>query len=183
MTSPTKAELRAHFKKLRREVSAEARRRASASVCSQLLAKPLGLVVAVYLAGPDELDLSAFIEAALRRGTRILAPRWTGETYRLAELRGLSPADLRPGPHGILEPKADAARVEAVSWIVPGLAFTRDGVRLGYGGGWYDRLLADVDASVSVLGVAYPFQVVDSLPSEPHDRRLTGVVVASPLCP
>lgn len=178
MTSPTKAELRAHFKKLRREVSAEERRRASASVCSQLLAKPLGPVVAVYLAGPDELDLSAFIDAALRRGTRILAPRWTGETYRLAEFKTFFPSDLRKGPHGILEPRAEPSSLVPTSWIVPGLAFSRDGVRLGYGGGWYDRLLADVDASVPVLGVAYPFQVVDSLPSEPHDRRVTDIVIA-----
>ena len=63
-------------------------------------------------------------------------------------------------------------------WIVPGLAFTRTGGRLGYGGGWYDRLLAGTDPSDILLGVAYPFQMVEELPSEPHDIRLTDVVVA-----
>jgi len=63
-------------------------------------------------------------------------------------------------------------------WIVPGLAFTRTGARLGYGGGWYDRLLAAADPSAVLLGVAYPFQMVEELPSEPHDIRLTDVVVA-----
>ena len=63
-------------------------------------------------------------------------------------------------------------------WIVPGLAFTRAGARLGYGGGWYDRLLAAADPSAVLLGVAYPFQLVEELPSEPHDIRLTDVVVA-----
>ena len=63
-------------------------------------------------------------------------------------------------------------------WLVPGLAFTRTGARLGYGGGWYDRLLAGADSSAVLLGVAYPFQMVEELPSEPHDIRLTAVVVA-----
>jgi len=63
-------------------------------------------------------------------------------------------------------------------WIVPGLAFTRTGARLGYGGGWYDRLLAGADPSAVLLGVAYPFQMVEELPSELHDIRLTDVVVA-----
>ncbi len=63
-------------------------------------------------------------------------------------------------------------------WIVPGLAFTRTGARLGYGGGWYDRLLAGTDPLDILLGVAYPFQMVEELPSEPHDIRLTDVVVA-----
>ena len=61
---------------------------------------------------------------------------------------------------------------------MPGLAFTRTGARLGYGGGWYDRLLAAADPSAVLLGVAYPFQMVEDLPSEPHDIRLTDVVVA-----
>ena len=182
MTSPTKAELRAHFKKLRREVSAEERYRANGSICGQLLDLdleiPFGSVVAVYLAGPDEISLSTFISEMLKGGAHILAPRWTGETYRLAEFKTFFPSDLRKGPHGILEPRAEPSSLVPTSWIVPGLAFSRDGVRLGYGGGWYDRLLADVDASVPVLGVAYPFQVVDSLPSEPHDRRVTDIVIA-----
>ena len=63
-------------------------------------------------------------------------------------------------------------------WVVPGLAFTRKGARLGYGGGWYDRFLAAADPSAVLLGVAYPFQMVEELPSEPHDIRLTDVVVA-----
>jgi 5-formyltetrahydrofolate cyclo-ligase len=59
---------------------------------------------------------------------------------------------------------------------VLGLAFTRDGRRLGYGGGWYDRLLADAPRGAEMLGVAYSFQVVEDLPAEPHDITLTAVV-------
>lgn len=184
----TKAALRAEMRQRRRAVSATARARVAASVCERLLALPLGGTVAVYLAGPDEIDLSSFIAAAGARGVRLLAPRWTGETYALADLEGLGSAHLRVGPHGILEPRQPLAGVEPVAaarlptaWLVPGLAFARDGGRLGYGGGWYDRLLAAADPQAQTLGIAYSFQLVDALPSEPHDIRLTGIVCESGL--
>jgi 5-formyltetrahydrofolate cyclo-ligase len=64
---------------------------------------------------------------------------------------------------------------EVAAWIVPGLAFTKDGKRLGYGGGWYDRLLADANGTLKI-GVAHEFQIVDDLPHEPHDILLDRVV-------
>lgn len=177
-----KSALRAEMRRRRRAVGPVARADASRRLCERLLDEPLGGSVAVYLAGPDELDLTRFIEVARARGTRILAPRWTGVTYALAELRGLFPACLRVGPHGILEPREPfagdrPAESLATAWLVPGLAFARDGRRLGYGGGWYDRLLSAAAPSARALGVAYPFQIVDDLPVEPHDIRLSGVVV------
>jgi 5-formyltetrahydrofolate cyclo-ligase len=82
------------------------------------------------------------------------------------------------GPHGILEPSAGpVVRPRDVrAWLVPGLAFTRKGGRLGYGGGWYDRLLCKVPKRVPKIGIAYAFQLVDELPTEPHDICLTSVV-------
>ena len=171
-----KTEIRAKMRKMRKAVSAAERAATSRAICAKLLEMELGDVVAVYLASADEIDLTSFIEAALKRGTRLVAPRWTGETYELAELRGLSPYDLRPGPHGILEPVVSKVDAAPTSWLVPGLAFTRDGRRLGYGGGWYDRLMADAPASAKKVGVAYSFQVVEELPSEPHDILLTDVI-------
>jgi 5-formyltetrahydrofolate cyclo-ligase len=61
-------------------------------------------------------------------------------------------------------------------WIVPGLAFTKDGRRLGYGGGWYDRLLASARKDALRIGVAHEFQVLGDLPNEPHDILLNRVV-------
>lgn len=176
-----KDELRREFRRLRREVSADRRAAASRAVCNQLLGLSLGHTVAVYLAGADEIDLTDFINASLSGGVRLQAPRWNGKDYRMAELTGLSPQDVRKGPFGILEPNgvSDGSLVPS-AWIVPGLAFTVDGRRLGYGGGWYDRLLADVAPSVRLIGVAYDFQVIDELPHEPHDRILTELVSAGP---
>lgn len=176
----------------RKAVAADVRANAAAVVCAKLAARDdVGLVpcppwadspVAVYFASPSEIDLAAYIEGKLRLGHKVVAPRWNGETYELAVVKGLDNPYLRRGPMGILEP-ADAEIVppqRVFAWIVPGLAFTRNGYRLGYGGGWYDRLLAAAPQGAVKLGVAYSFQIVGELPVEPHDVPLTAVVDDSP---
>jgi len=172
----------------RKGLSDEERELASELVCARLCrggaagGTPLPFrapgAVAVYLASPDEIDLSAFIREMLSRGVKVVAPRWNGETYELARLMGLSGECLRRGPMGIPEPaEAEVAKPADVAvWIIPGLAFTRDGRRLGYGGGWYDRLLASASADSLRIGVAHEFQVVEELPQEPHDIRIDCVV-------
>ena len=166
----------------RKAASARERADASAAVCAKLEALGKSAVVAVYLASPDEIDISPYIRRMLLHKVRLVAPRWNGEDYDLAELKGLEPRHLRRGPMGILEPLEGCfVQPQDVSlWVVPGLAFTRDGRRLGYGGGWYDRLLAAASKDSVKLGVAYSFQIVDALPTAPHDVRLTAVVDDSP---
>ena len=173
-----KDEIRRMMRERRRALTPEERTAASAVICAKLAALNLHSPVAVYLASPQEIDLSPFIRKMLASGGKVVAPRWNGETYELAVLRGLDEAHLRKGPMGILEP-AEAEIVlpkEVEVWLVPGLAFARNGKRLGYGGGWYDRLLAAAPKDSLKLGIAHAFQVVDDLPSEPHDILLAGVI-------
>ena len=138
--------------------------------------------IACLASTPDEIDLSSFIVEMLGRGAHVVAPRWNGETYELAKLKGLSGDSLRRGPMNILEPaEAEIAEPPEVAvWIIPGLAFTKDGRRLGYGGGWYDRLLAAAAGDSLKIGVAHEFQIVDDLPYEPHDALLSRVVTTAP---
>ncbi len=75
------------------------------------------------------------------------------------------------------EDEPDPTAVDVV--IVPGVAFTPDGARLGQGGGWYDRFLAAVRPGCTSIGVGFDPQVVDELPTEPHDIRLDSVVTES----
>ena len=176
---------------LRRALAPGGRERASKAICDKLCRVGAiadatdpqrgGGPLAVYLASPDEIDLSGFILEMQGRGVAVVSPRWNGETYELARLRGLSEGDLRRGPMNILE-AAEAETVdpsEVAVWIVPGLAFTNDGKRLGYGGGWYDRLLAAADKGSLKVGVAHEFQIVSDLPDEPHDIRLDRIVSAA----
>lgn len=72
------------------------------------------------------------------------------------------------------EPPPDPDHVDAV--IVPGVAFTADGRRLGQGGGWYDRFLPRLRPGTPTIGVAFAPQLVDDIPTEPHDVVLDLVV-------
>lgn len=162
----------------RRALTPEERTVASENICAKLAALNLHSPIAVYLASPQEIDLSPFIRKMLESGAKVVAPRWNGETYELAVLKGLDDAHLRQGPMGILEPvEAEIVSPKEVGiWLVPGLAFTQNGKRLGYGGGWYDRLLVEAPKDSLRLGIAHAFQVVGDLPSEPHDIWLMGVI-------
>ncbi len=175
-----KAAVRGEMRVRRRAMDEAEKASADARVCAELLARVGATdgIVAVYLASSAEIDLTGFIREMLRRGRALAAPRWNGAAYDLAVLKGLDAAGLRAGPMNVSEPKdADlVAPADVRAWIVPGLAFTADGRRLGYGGGWYDRLMADAAADALKLGVAYGFQIVPDLPAEPHDVPLTAVV-------
>ena len=178
-----KNEIRVAMKARRKAVSPESRKAASKALSRRLFVenRELGAAIAkkgpiaVYLASKEEIDLTDFITAALSFGCALVAPRWNGTEYELVRVEDLE--TLVKGPHGILEPPAGPVvqPKEVRAWIVPGLAFTRQGGRLGYGGGWYDRFLCRVSKRVPKIGVAYAFQLVDELPSEPHDIRLTSV--------
>jgi 5-formyltetrahydrofolate cyclo-ligase len=65
---------------------------------------------------------------------------------------------------------------EIAAILIPGLAFTNDGHRLGRGGGYYDRYLAALPATAIKIGVCFAFQLVSALPTEPHDARMNCVV-------
>ena len=182
--STDKNVIRAEMRTRRKAVTPEARAAAGKELSRRLIVEDRALgaaisakgPIAVYLASKEEIDLADFITAALSFGCAVIAPRWNGTDYELVRLQDF--ATLVKGPHGILEPPAGpAVRPEDVrAWLVPGLAFTKDGGRLGYGGGWYDRLLCRAAMQSPKIGIAYGFQLVDELPTEPHDIRLTSVV-------
>ena len=181
--STDKNVIRAEMRTRRKAVTPEARAAAGKELSRRLIVEDRALgaaisakgPIAVYLASKEEIDLADFITAALSVGCAVVAPRWNGTDYELVRLQDF--ATLVKGPHGILEPPAGpAVRPEDVrAWLVPGLAFTKDGGRLGYGGGWYDRLLCRAAKQTPKIGIAYGFQLVDELPTEPHDVRLTSV--------
>jgi 5-formyltetrahydrofolate cyclo-ligase len=134
--------------------------------------------VLFYASMGSEVPTWGFIEAARKGGKVVVLPRIGGDELTLHAWDGVKP--LAQHSLGILEPEAafpgvGASRIDVV--LVPGLAFDRSGHRLGYGGGFYDRLLRRLHRGWRV-GIAYEFQLVDRLPSEPHDERLDAIVTA-----
>lgn len=181
----TKTDIRNMMRTRRREVDPETREEASAAICEAVWARAdvqaavaAKRPFAVYLANDDEIDLAPLVERLWAADVTVAVPYWHAEsgTYRLAIYTGAS--TLIEGFHSIMEPAEtyDIAPSDIGVWIVPGLAFTRDGRRVGYGGGWYDRYLAAAAPDAVALAVAYPFQILDDVPTDPNDRRVTDVV-------
>jgi 5-formyltetrahydrofolate cyclo-ligase len=126
-----------------------------------------------YLATPTEVQTGDIIRESLRKKKRVVVPAFLGDhTPGLCEMRG----PLQTGPFGILQPSpCHPVKAEEVDlWIVPGVGFGRDGSRLGRGGGFYDRLLAQTHSTV--IGLAFDFQVLDHVPTEPQDRFVDCVI-------
>jgi 5-formyltetrahydrofolate cyclo-ligase len=180
-TAEAKDRLRREMTRRRRELPAEARRRAGERVAERLLACPRfqsARRVALYSALRDELPTEPLLRAVLASGRPLLLPRAHPDGWpSFARVRDL--AALEPGPWGALEPPAGAAP-ESIGpgdlLVVPGLAFDRRGARLGRGGGFYDRLLAGRGAPPFVVGVAFGFQLVAAVPTAAHDRPVDAVV-------
>lgn len=134
-----------------------------------------------YVSLPSEVDTAEMNREAIKRGKRILVPCICGaeETIIAAELTSMD--DLVRGSLGIYEPRDGRAKkvplVEIDLVVVPALAFDARNMRLGRGKGYYDRFLSEKDiSSARTIGLAYRFQIVETLPQDPHDRPVNRVL-------
>jgi 5-formyltetrahydrofolate cyclo-ligase len=137
--------------------------------------------VMAYLSFGSELDTAAFVRDALARGARLALPRINTETGEIDPLAVTDPArDTLAGKWGLREP--DPARCEMVALadigfvLLPGVAFTVNGKRLGYGRGYYDRLIARFPMRPVLVAAAFEVQVVPEVPTGPADQRADLVV-------
>ncbi|MBX6377218.1 MAG: 5-formyltetrahydrofolate cyclo-ligase [Clostridia bacterium] len=140
-------------------------------------------VVLVYASTPGEVPTWGLIRRALARGQVVAVPFVppAGRPARLEPRRILDPeVDLVPGPLRV--PGPDRGRTGPVTLsavecaVVPGLAFGRDGSRLGHGRGYYDRLLRALPPSTRRLGLAFAGQVFDSVPHDDSDEPVHVLV-------
>ena len=150
---------------------------AAARLITQLPEWKQATTVCLYASFGGELPTDALMMVALLEGKRLLLPRVTNKTTLvLHEITDL--ATLQPSRLGIREPKATAPiapLAEAGLVLLPGLGFDAGGRRLGFGGGFYDRLLAKSPRKTFLLGHAHAFQLVPRLPEEAHDIKVKAV--------
>lgn len=173
-----KRELRRQMKARNRALSQAERAEASEQIfrqAEQLPAFAAARCVALFCALSDEPQTREAL-ARWSRCKRLVVPRVEGERMRFFDY---DPATLQPGAFGIDEPGSDAAecppeRIDLV--FVPGVAFTAQGARLGRGRGYYDRYLSQPGMQAIKIGVCYAHQLVRTLPSEPHDVVMDGVI-------
>jgi 5-formyltetrahydrofolate cyclo-ligase len=142
-------------------------------------------VVAGFIAMRSEIDTESVLAALRQRGMEIVLPKIDaeGQVPRLRFHRFKHRSDLTLGSFGLLEPGPDTKEVSVHDihlFIVPGLAFDRHGMRVGYGGGYYDECMTTVRAHpkpVAIFaGFAFDFQLLESCPTEEWDVPLDYVI-------
>jgi len=182
MPPTTKSELRHRLLARRDALDPETIAHCSARIHRRLFALDVfrrARAVAFFVATRSEVRTLPMIQEALASGRRVVVPRTILEdrSLRLKEIRHPD-ADLAPGTLGILEPAAGAPEVpvsEVDLFIVPGAVWDRRGYRIGYGGGFYDRLLVQSPDTPRV-GLAFELQVVNRLPEQAHDTPVDWLV-------
>ncbi len=170
---------RAALTSLERQVAAESMQAYILSLPAFIQAES----VLVYAAFGEELATADFIESALAKGKKVYLPKVVSveeSAMEFYQIRSLG--DLKPGYRGILEPEAgecfsaDHGQIDNILMIVPGVAFTSSGNRLGYGKGFYDNYLRKYpDLQRCTIGVGYACQLYEQLPVDERDIRLQQV--------
>jgi 5-formyltetrahydrofolate cyclo-ligase len=176
--------LRSALRQRRQNLPADAVREDSARIVACLLAMERisrARSAMLYLPAKGEVDTWPLLEHFWSRGGEVLLPRCRrGSPGIMDAIAVASRADLAPGRFGLTEPRADLPRrVPAPApeiVLVPALAFDRNGNRLGFGGGYYDRFLPTLAGGPWLVGLAYAFQLLDSVPVEPWDCPVHAVV-------
>ncbi len=173
-----KAALRRRLLSARAGLSAQERAAAERALRDAVLGLPqaeMAGTAAVYYSIGSEPGTHGLVYALWKRGTYVLLPVLRPDMdLDWASYEG--PESLRPGPRGLTESAEPPRGVDSVSRadlvIVPALAVDRRGVRLGRGGGSYDRALSRVGPQVPTIALLYGPELLDEVPAAPHDQRV-----------
>ena len=141
--------------------------------------------IVLYAAVENEVATELIAADSIRTGRTVYYPRVDRALRSISIAAIRDPGELEPGPFGIPQPPAGREIVPEQFGLdlpgdalvcVPGVAFSPAGARLGRGRGYYDRMLARLGGAVVTAGLAYSFQLLDSIPETPQDRRVNFVV-------
>lgn len=169
-----KANIRKLMLDKRKEIGTSVKAQYDKYICQeleQIIQENNFKVVHAYIPIANEINILPLINKLLKNNITVVCPKTL--TKRRLENRVLvSLTKLEMGIMQTLHPKEPLiyeGKYDLV--IVPGLAFDKANYRVGYGGGYYDNFLIDQPDALKV-GIFYPFQMIDSVPLEPHDVRL-----------
>lgn len=179
-----KAQLRSALKNRRDTLTKERQEEEAKKVLPLIVSLPAwknSQVVCLYASFAGELPTQGLLYEALQSGKKLLLPRVN--PHHQPSLHGVNDlGKLVLSPLGILEPAENSPPIdprEVDFFLVPGLAFDKQGNRLGHGSGFYDRLLAQIKDGAFCLGYAHDFQLIPTIPHEAHDKRVQAVATPS----
>jgi 5-formyltetrahydrofolate cyclo-ligase len=132
--------------------------------------------VLIFLSTGSEVETAGIVDRLRERGSRVLVPVVEGDTMEAVEL--LPGAALVTSSFGIMTPAngrvVEPAEIDLV--VTPGLAFDRNGRRLGFGGGYFDRFLPRLRSDCLIVAVAFHQQIIDEVPGGPLDVPVHVIV-------
>jgi 5-formyltetrahydrofolate cyclo-ligase len=181
----TKEFLREQIRRKRQKLSREEVEEKSKSIKEKLFSLPefqSARTVAFYVAmkKSNEVETEEMIKECLKLGKRVLVPitDLVEDKIVFSEIKSFD--DLLPSTFEILEPVPELRKIlphEAIRLIVvPGIVFDLHGHRIGYGLGFYDKMLPQLTKYVSRIGLAFELQVVEKIPNEIHDAKLNKII-------
>jgi 5-formyltetrahydrofolate cyclo-ligase len=173
-----KAALRRRLLAGRARLSPDQRATAARALRDAVLELPqvqMAGTIAAYYSLSSEPDTHGLVYALWKRGGYVLLPLLRPDAdLDWASYEG--PDSLRPGPRGLAEPSEPPRGMDAVARadlvLVPALAVDRSGLRLGRGGGSYDRALARVAPGIPTIALLYDGELLDEVPADGHDQRV-----------
>lgn len=179
--SPAKTALRDQLSTTRNRRSLVAAAEDARALAEVLLGLPeiqRAATVAAYVSIPGEPGTGPFLDAFTALGRRIILPVVDGRSLDWAAYQGFD--SLVRARFGLLEPVGRRLGPDAIATadavLVPAMAVDGRGLRLGKGGGFYDRALGRVPVGTFVAALLFEGEILDEVPSEPHDRRVTAAV-------
>ncbi|PQO30551.1 5-formyltetrahydrofolate cyclo-ligase [Blastopirellula marina] len=170
----------------RRQQLGDAGRR-SEVICSRLIAEfPIqeDSYWLVYVSVRDEVKTTRILEEVLANGHQVVVP-YCLTNQELGLFLLTDPQQLERGAFGILEPIATLRAEQTVApemldtIVVPGVAFDRHGNRIGYGKGYFDRLLTNLRSDCLKIGLAFDCQIFPEIPADAHDRPVDHLITES----
>lgn len=170
-----KKELRTHIKSLKKQHSRESLLEQSKSILSKLENNKAFIeakTVMLYSSLPDEVYTHDFLEK-WRNEKKIILPTVVGDDIIPVELS--RDTEFATGDFNILEPQNEEYTGDYDLIVIPGVAFDRNGNRIGRGKGYYDRFLCK-HLDVYRIGICFDFQVVDEVPTEDNDIKMNEVI-------
>ncbi|WP_353093425.1 5-formyltetrahydrofolate cyclo-ligase [Tissierella praeacuta] len=126
-----------------------------------------------FISFSDEVNTHEIIKKSIKNGKSVVVPITIPKTKEMKVSKLLDFSELELGYYNILTPKKEFTRFVDPNTIdlilVPGVVFARNGYRVGYGGGYYDRFLSKLDKKVNTIGLAFDLQIVDEVPRDSFD--------------
>lgn len=179
--SHRKRALRVELRERRRQLSERERASATEALTAHLIDVTTRIgarSIAAYLPTNDEPNIRPFVDWALARHIKVLIP--VSRADGLLDWAVTDGRDETEGMFGMLEPTSDLLGPIAINdvdlIIVPAASVDRTGMRMGWGRGYFDRTLGSMERCPPVYAVVFDNELVDSVPSEVHDKRVDGAI-------